>query len=151
MRASSAPAAVLLALLVLPADAQTPSPAPPAPAASAPTAADARAFVQGVNEELKRLTVRAATADWIKATYITDDTERNSAAMNEDLMAYLSRTIPEAARFDGVAPDPQTRRMLHLLKLSSSLPAPRDPAKRRELAEIAARLEGLYGKGKWCA
>jgi peptidyl-dipeptidase A len=103
-----------------------------------------------VNEELKRLTIRAGTADWIKSTYITDDTERNAAAMNEDLMAYLSRAIPEAARFDGAAADPDTKRMLHLLKLSASLPAPRDPARRRELAEIAARLEGMYGKGKWC-
>jgi peptidyl-dipeptidase A len=40
--------------------------------------------------------------------------------------------------------------MLHLLTLSASLPAPLDPARRRELAEIAARLEGMYGKGKWC-
>ena len=149
MRAPSALATALLAVLVRPAAAQAPLQAPPGPA-STPTPAEATAFVQRVNEELKRLTVRAATADWIKATDITDDTERNSAAMNEDLMAYLSRTIPEAARFDGAAADPETRRMLHLLKLSSSLPAPRDPARRRELAEIAARLEGLYGKGKWC-
>jgi peptidyl-dipeptidase A len=103
-----------------------------------------------VNGELKRLAVRVGTAEWIKATYITDDTERNAAAMNEDLMAYLSETIPEAARFDGVDADPDTKRMLHLLKLGSTLPAPRDPARRRELAEVAARLDGMYGKGKWC-
>ncbi len=142
-------AAALLVFLVLPAAAQTPPAAPPA-AAAAPTPAEARAFVQEVNEELKRLTIRASTAEWIKSTYITDDTERNAAAMNEDLMAYLSRVIPEAARFDGAAPDPDAKRMLHLLKVSSRLPAPRDPAKRRELAGIAARLGGLYGKGKWC-
>ena len=120
------------------------------PVSTAPTAADAKTFVARVNEELKRLLVRVSTADWIKATHITDDTERNAAAMSEDLMAYLSRTIPEAARLDGVEADADTRRMLHLLKLSSTLPAPRDPAKRRELAEIAAKLEGTYGKGKWC-
>ncbi len=120
------------------------------PGAPAPTADEAKAFVARVNDELKRLQIRVNTAEWIKATYITDDTERNAAAMTEDLMAYLSRTIPEAARFDGVEADPDTRRMLHLLKLGSTLPAPRDPAKRRELAEIAAKLEGTYGKGKWC-
>jgi peptidyl-dipeptidase A len=123
---------------------------PPAPAASPPSAAEAKAFVDEVNAELKRLAVRLGTAEWIKATHITDDTERNAAAMNEDLMAYQSRIVPEAARFDGVDADPDTRRMLHLLKLGSTLPAPRDPAKRRELAEIAARLDGMYGKGKWC-
>jgi peptidyl-dipeptidase A len=124
---------------------------PPAAApAATPAAADAKAFVARVNDELKRLTVRSATADWIKQTYITDDTERNSAAMSEDLMAYMSRVVPEAARFDGVSADPDTKRMLHLLKVSSVLPAPRAPAKRRELAEIASKLEGTYGKGRWC-
>jgi peptidyl-dipeptidase A len=148
-------AALVASALVVPgpARAQPAKAAPPtAPGASAaaPTAADARAFVQGVNEELKRLSVRSSTAEWIKSTYITDDTERNAASMSEDLMAYLSKTIPEAARFDGVATDPDTARMLHLLKLGSTLPAPRDPARRRELAEIAARIDGMYGKGKWC-
>jgi peptidyl-dipeptidase A len=115
-----------------------------------PTAADAKAFVDGVNAELKRLRIRSGTAAWIRNTYITDDSERNAAAMSEDLLAYLSRVIPEASRFDGVATDADTARMLRLLKVGSSLPAPRDPAKRRELAEIASRLEGMYGKGKWC-
>lgn len=128
-----------------------PAPAPATEAPPAPTAADAKVFVARVNEELKRHAVRVGTAEWIKATYITDDTERNAAALNEDLMAYLSRTVPEAARFDGVAADPETARMLHLLKVGQVLPAPRDPARRRELAEIAARIDGMYGKGKWCA
>src|SRR5512138_1621769 len=81
-----------------PARQAAPAPAP-APAPPAPTAADAKAFVAQVNDELKRLSVRVGTAEWVKNTYITDDTERNAAAMNEDLMAYLSKTIPEAARF----------------------------------------------------
>jgi peptidyl-dipeptidase A len=126
------------------------APSGAAPSGTAPTAADAKAFVAQVNDELKRLTVRSATADWINQTYITDDTERNVAAMNEDLMAYMSRIVPEAARFDGVSADPDTKRMLHLLKIGSTLPAPRDPAKRGELADAAAKLGGMYGKGKWC-
>lgn len=115
-----------------------------------PTAADANAFVDGVNAELKRLWIRSSTAEWIKSTYITDDTERNAAALNEDVMAYLSGAIAGAVRFDGVKADPDTARMLHLLKVASALPAPSDPTRRRELADIAARLEGIYGKGKWC-
>jgi len=118
--------------------------------AQQPTAADAKQFVADANAELQRLWVRASTAEWIKATYITDDTERNAAALNEDVMAYLSKAIPQAARFDGVKVDPDTARALKLLKLSSMLPAPSDPAKRRELAELAAKLDGLYGKGKYC-
>ncbi len=117
----------------------------------APTAADARAFAKAADQELRKLFVRQAHAEWIKATYITDDTEKNAAYANEDLMAYLSKAIPESMRFEAVAGlDAETQRMLHLLRLSSPLPAPNDAAKRQELAQIAARLEGLYGKGKWC-
>jgi len=125
-------------------------PATAAEPSARPTAADANAFVDGVNAELKRLWIRSSTAEWIKSTYITDDTERNAAALNEDVMAYLSGAIAGAVRFDGVKADPDTARMLHLLKVATALPAPSDPTRRRELADIAARLEGIYGKGKWC-
>src|SRR5258706_13844293 len=50
----------------------------------------------------------------------------------------------------GVRLDPELSRMLYLLRVSQSLPAPSDTKKREELAGIAAKLEGLYGKGKYC-
>ena len=115
-----------------------------------PTAAEAKAFVERVDQELRALWVRAATAEWIKATHITDDTERNAALANEAVLEYLSRTVLESRRFDGVETDPETRRMLSLLRLTTSVPAPSDPAQRAELAQIMAKLDGIYGKGKWC-
>ncbi|QRK06275.1 M2 family metallopeptidase [Archangium violaceum] len=116
-----------------------------------PTAEDARQFATRVNEELKRLWVRQSTAEWIKATYITDDTERNAATVNEEVMGYINQAIKEAARFKDVQGlDADTARTLHLLRVSSSLVAPSDARKRSELASIAAKLEGLYGKGKYC-
>lgn len=121
-----------------------------APAKPAPTPKDADAFARKLDADLRRLYVRSATAEWIKATYITDDTERNAAAMNEDLMAYTTGAIKDSLRFKGLKLDPQTERMLYLLRVSSALPAPSDAAKRTELAQLAAKLEGLYGKGKWC-
>jgi peptidyl-dipeptidase A len=128
-----------------------PALAPASPEApAAPPAGEARAFVEAANQELKRLWIRAQTAEWIKSTHITDDTERNAAALNEDVMAYLSGAIRESARFAGAGADPEAERMLQLLRLASPLPAPSDPARRAELAAIAARLEGIYGKGKVC-
>ena len=149
MRPSTALPLALLAALAFPAAAATPTPAPAA-AAARPTAADAKKFVAEVNDELMRLTVRSSTAEWIKSTYITDDTERNAASANDDLLAYYSQAATEAARFDGLSLDADTARMLKLLKVTQTLPAPKDAAKRRELTEIAAKLEGLYGKGKVC-
>lgn len=118
--------------------------------AARPTPEEARAFVQKLDQDLRRLYVRASTAEWIKSTYITDDTERNAASANEDLMAFLTQAVKEARRFDGVEVDDETARMFQLLILATPLPAPDDPALRSELANIASRLEGIYGKGKWC-
>ena len=131
---------VVVAALVT---AQTP-PAKPA------TAEDAKAFVKKLDVDLRKLWVRQSTAEWIKSTYITDDTERNAAAFNEDAMAYLTQANKDAARFKGLKLDPETERMLYLLRVSSALPAPSDASKRAELARIAAKLDGLYGKGKSC-
>ncbi len=124
--------------------------APPQPAQGPPTAAEARTFVAQVNDDIKKLTVKASTAEWIKNTYITDDTERMAAAANEEMLGYNSAAIHAAARFSKLNLDPDTARMLRLLRVSSPLAAPGDAARRLELTTIGARLEGMYGKAKAC-
>ncbi len=123
---------------------------PARPATRRGTIAEAKAFVQKVDADLRRLWVKASTADWIKATYITDDTERNDALANEEVMGYLAQAQKTAVRFVGLKVDPQTDRMLTLLRFAATLPAPADAARRQELAEIATKLEAIYGKGKYC-
>ncbi len=111
---------------------------------------EAKAFVKKVEADLLRLGTRAQTAAWVANTYITDDTERNSASMAEDLSSYIAKAIKESQQYRGLKLDPDTARQLMLLRYASSLPAPADPAKASELASLAAKLEGMYGKGKWC-
>jgi peptidyl-dipeptidase A len=143
------PAVLFLSLLSGPAGA-VPPPVPP-PAAGAPTAAEARKFIERVDQDLKALGVRSSTADWIKNTYITDDTERAAAAANEELLGYSTAAIRAARRFAKVANlDPDTRRKLHLLAVSQSVAAPVDAGRRLELTTIGAKLEGMYGKAKAC-
>ncbi len=110
----------------------------------------AKAFIDSTNQTLRRLTVKSATADWVKNTYITDDTERLAAAANDELLGFMSEAVKKAATFENLPMDPDTRRMLLLLRVSSPLAAPRDPALRLELTTLAAKLEGLYGKAKSC-
>ncbi len=122
-----------------------------APSASPPATPDeARAFVKTVNQEMKALAVKGSTADWIKATYITGDTERASAWANDDLIAYTRRVLEQAKRFDGLPLDPDSARMLLLLRVNNTVLAPADPAHRAELTALLARMEGLYGAGKYC-
>jgi peptidyl-dipeptidase A len=122
----------------------------PKRAGTAATPADAKTFITGVNDELKRLSVRSSTAEWIKNTYITDDTERMAAAMNEELLGYTSRAVKESARFAKVPADADSKRMIQLLRVSSSLAAPGEAKLRLELTTLGAKLEGLYGKAKAC-
>jgi peptidyl-dipeptidase A len=114
------------------------------------TVPPADAFVARVNEELKGLQVRASTADWIKNTYITDDTERMAADANEALLGALARAVKEAARFRDAPASADSRRMMRLLRVGSSLAAPMDPKLRLELTTISAKMEGTYGKAKSC-
>jgi peptidyl-dipeptidase A len=137
---SSRIAVALLALVASSAEAQ-PKPATPE---------EAKAFVAKANTDLRELYIRSGVADWIRSTYITDDTEENAAWANDALLGYNSRAIKDATRFSSVKVDADTGRMLMLLRLSSAMPAPTDPKKRQQVASLAAKLEGIYGKGKWC-
>lgn len=112
--------------------------------------AAAKKFAVDVDTKLRALWTEAAKAEWTKATDITDEHEKAAAAVNARVMAYETKVITEATQFDGVVADPATDRQIKLLKLTSTLPAPDDDAKREELAGIASKLEGMYGKGKWC-
>jgi peptidyl-dipeptidase A len=144
-------ACCLLALVWFPAVAMAGGFAPPPPASGPASAAEARRFIERVESDIKQLTIRSSTSDWIKNTYITDDTERAAAAANEELLGYTTAAVRAARRFARVANlDPDARRKLHLLAVSSSLAAPTDPARRLELTTLGARLEGMYGKAKAC-
>jgi peptidyl-dipeptidase A len=103
-----------------------------------------------VEKRLMELSIKSGRADWVRSTYITDDTEKISADANTDLIAATTEFAEEAKKFDGVDLPADLQRKLKLLKLSLTLPAPKNEAERKELTEIAARMEGDYGKGKYC-
>jgi peptidyl-dipeptidase A len=107
-------------------------------------------FVARVNAEMLEWTKEVSAAGWAYNTYITQDTEYLQAKADERMKAYLSKTIAASKRYDGQTLKPETRRAIDLIKLTASLPAPDDAAKRTELSKIAAKLEGMYGSAKYC-
>jgi peptidyl-dipeptidase A len=118
---------------------------------SGPTAADAKAFVEKADAELLDLSRRLSQAQWVSSNFITSDTEAISANTYQQFIAATMKMAKDAARFDAVQVDPDTKRRLELFKLASSpLPAPSDPAKQDELSKLAAGLEADYGRGKYC-
>src|SRR5262245_3641545 len=115
-----------------------------------PTAAEATAFIDAAEKELLQLWIDAERAGWVYSTFITDDTEKIQADARRKVIARTVELSKEAQRFKGLSLPPDTARKLALLPISLSLVAPSDPAKQAELTEIAAQLEGIYGKGKYC-
>ena len=114
------------------------------------TPEEARKFINDAEQKLLVLNVDAAQADWIKSTYIIDDTEAIAAKLDERSIAATVRYAKEATRFDGLTLDPVTARKIKLLKLSLTIATPSDPKESEELTRIVSGMEGTYGKGKYC-
>ena len=136
-------AVVLAATLCLGASAASPSEKPP-------TAEEARAFIEHAESSLLALWIDAERASWVYSTFITDDTEKIQAEARQKVIDETVKLSKEAQRFKGLALPEDVARKFRLLPISLSLVAPSDPVKSRELSEIAAQMEGIYGKGKYC-
>jgi len=119
-------------------------------AAKMPTIEDARAFLSKVESALLVLSVDAGRADWIKSTFITDDTEVLSARLDQASIDATVKFAKEAAPFDRIALSPIEQRKMKLLKNALTLATPSDPAEAAEVTRLGASLEGTYGKGKYC-
>jgi len=124
----------------------------PAPASrKAPvSAAQAKAFLEEAETRLLALANEASRAGWVQSNFITDDTEILAALANERVITASAEYAKRAAGYDGVALAPEPRRKMNLLKNSLTLAAPANPKESAELTQIVARLEGTYGKGKYC-
>ncbi len=122
---------------------------PNSPSGSA-TKDEAEKFLADAEKRLLDLNVKAGRADWVKSTFITDDTEALAADANDNLIAATTELAEQARRYENVDLSPESKRKLKLLKLSLTLPAPKDPKERNELTKLAASMEGEYGKGKYC-
>jgi peptidyl-dipeptidase A len=130
-------AALLLAVLLAGADRKA-------------TPEEARKFIDEAEQKLLTLNVDAGHADWIKDTYITDDSEIVAAKMDERAINAQVEYAKQSTRFDGLKLDPVTERKIKLLKVSLTLATPSDPKESEELTRIVAAMEGLYGKAKYC-
>jgi peptidyl-dipeptidase A len=119
--------------------------------AEPPTVEEATAFVAQAEKRLLELSIKDQRASWVKANFITDDTEAIAAETLDNLIGQTAAFAAEAARFDGLSLPYDVARKLKLIKVSLPLVAPRDPAQRAELSRISTGLESVYGKGKYCS
>lgn len=107
-------------------------------------------FIAQLNADMDGLGRASSAAYWVRSTYINEDTQILAAQAREKWLAFHSRAVTEASRYEGQSMNGETARALMLLKLGSSAPAPDDEEKRSRLAEISTRMPGVYGEGKYC-
>ena len=115
-----------------------------------PTPDEAKSFIDGAEQKLNTFSIDSNRADWIKSTYITDDTEAIAAKLDQRSIDAQVDYAKQSTRFDGLTLDPVTARKIKLLKTSLVIATPADPKESEELTRITASMEGTYGKGKYC-
>jgi peptidyl-dipeptidase A len=145
-----APWALLLVTNIWPPPAASAWPEATRSEAAAPTVDEAGAFLADAEARLLDLSVKEGRAEWVAENFITEDTAAIAAEAGERLNTLSVELAKKAARFDGVQLPAEMARKMTLLKLASTFPAPNDPARQKELAQILASLTADYGTGKWC-
>ncbi|MBD9379175.1 M2 family metallopeptidase [Pseudoxanthomonas sp. PXM04] len=118
--------------------------------AAAPQGETADQFIARVNQELRKMYPEITASQWLSNTYINDDSQLLEAKYNERYLAQLNVWIEQARKFEGQQMSPETARAIQLLKLSTAMPAPKDPAKLEEITKLASKMGGMYGAGKYC-
>ncbi len=124
-------------------------PLPPPPPAG-PTAAEAAKFINDAEARMLELSNDLNRASWVQANFITDDTQALAASANEKFISAGVELAKQATRYDPLDLPYDVRRKLNLMKLALTTPAPSDTEKTKEAAKIAAKLEAIYGEGKYC-
>jgi peptidyl-dipeptidase A len=118
--------------------------------AAPPTIADAQKFIADAEARLLALNIDSQRADWVKSTFITDDTEAMAAQADEKAIALQVELVKQAQRFASLKLPADLARKFYLLRVSLTVPAPADPALSAEVTRIVSSMEGSYGKGKYC-
>ena len=108
------------------------------------------AFIAEVNAEYKNWWREINAANWLRATYINEDSAIVKAKTDERYAAWHSARVKEALKYDDVEMAPETRRAIDLFKMEALVVAPDDDAKRKEQAAILTELAGMYGAGTYC-
>ncbi|HJK96823.1 MAG TPA: M2 family metallopeptidase [Polyangiaceae bacterium LLY-WYZ-14_1] len=112
------------------------------------TADEAKRFVERVEEERSAFNERAARTAWVRANFITHDTDWLLQQIRAEGTKLSVQWANEAKRFNDVEVGEDVRRKLEIIKQDLTLPAPDREGAAEELAEITTRLSSIYSTGK---
>ncbi|MCW1402283.1 M2 family metallopeptidase [Novosphingobium sp. MW5] len=119
------------------------------PAFAQSTPAEVDAWVKSADKAYFDETVKVGQADWVYSTYINDDSAAVDARANADftkLQVANANKAAELAKVPGLSAE--TQRLLNMFRTQIVNPVPSTPGAGEEYANLAAKLSGIYGKGK---
>src|SRR5438105_10783743 len=102
------------------------------------TVADAKKFLDDAEAKLLVLSVESGRADWVKATFITDDTELLAAKADGRLIAATVELVKQSKKFDNLTLPADLARKMKLLRLSLTVATPSDAKEAEELTRVLA-------------
>jgi peptidyl-dipeptidase A len=105
-------------------------------------------FLADAEARLLALSIESSRADWVRATYITDDTEALAAQASARLIGATVDLAKASRRFPPAALSGDRRRRVDRLRLLLSLVAPSEPRDAEELSRLVASMEGTYSKAR---
>jgi len=132
----------------MPQTAATSAAATPAKA-GAPSVADVEDFLARAEKELGDYSVTNNQAQWVNATFVSDDTDALATYFGAIGTEMSVRYASEAAKYQtvpGLSFD--DRRKLDLLRNGLVLAAPQTPGAATELAGLETKLQSAYAKGR---
>ena len=122
--------------------------APPPP--KGPTVDDARAFIEKVESDYRAFGEYAARVYWVRANFITYDTNWLVQRVAEESTRKQVKFANEAKKFNDLdlSAEPGIARKINAIKTGLTLPAPEKGDGASELAAITTRLASTYSTGK---
>ncbi len=121
----------------------------PAPEKDVATLQGAKEFLEAAEKEIEALGEYSARVSWVKANFITEDTNWLESKVGEQIALLSTRLANEAKRFNDLTLPTDMRRKMDGLKRGSNFPAPERPGAAKELSEIMTSLDSAYGTGKF--
>lgn len=106
-----------------------------------------RRFIAEAEAKMEKAGEQVQRAQWVADTFITDDTELMTAQAGEQMAKLSGELALVARRMDTRGLSATEQRKLAVLRRSAYLP---NAAERERLALLQARLNGAYGKAKYC-
>ena len=98
---------------------------------TAPTADEAKRFIEHAEQELAELGLKAARAAWVQVNFITFDTENIASDAEEAANTAATNYAKLAHRYDKVALPPELARKRLLLEHATQFPAPMTRRRKR--------------------